>query len=115
MDKKFLADCLEISNSIEATISQLPNYDFEPLLSTDDRTTIRLTDSVTVNGTLFKKGFFVIVERDDQMYVFGNIDTIVCDNPLKPVLMLNLYSTKYFDNHILTVSNATLRQRQGFV
>ncbi len=96
----FLADCVEISSSTETNISQFPNMDFEPYLSTDSQTTVRLTDCVTVNGTLFKKSYFVIVERDDQGYAFGNIDTIVCDNPLRPVFLLNLFDTKYFDNHL---------------
>lgn len=100
LDKEFLADCVEFYNSVKATISQFPNHCFEPLFSTAVQKTIELTDSVTVNGTFYKKVFFVIVERDGQGYVFGNIDTIVCDNPLKPVLMLNFYGTKYFDNHL---------------
>lgn len=40
LDKVFLADCVEFSNSVEATISQFPNHDFDPLLSTVSQTTI---------------------------------------------------------------------------
>ena len=100
MSKYFLANFLEISNCTETFISQFPNIDFAQFLSTHGQTTVRFTDGITVNGTLFKKDYFVIVERDDEGYVFGNIDTIVCDNPLKPVLVFNFYDTQYFDNHL---------------
>ena len=100
MSKYFLANFVEISNCTEAFISQFPKIDFAQLLSTHGQTTVHFTDGITVNGTLFKKDYFVIVERDDQGYVFGNIDTIVCDNPLKPVLVFNFYDTQYFDNHL---------------
>jgi hypothetical protein len=40
LDKEFLADFVEFSNSVEGTISQFPNHDFDPLLSTVSKTTI---------------------------------------------------------------------------
>ncbi len=104
----FVSESLDYGRSSLVSVN-LSSYDYDDPLNelftecsteeTPNFKQILVTDAVVVNGTEYKNGAFVIVDKDDNDLVFGKIDFIVSQNPNESMLSVILYETLYFDSH----------------
>ena len=81
--------------------SNYPEINFSLFISEPGKTSIAVTNIVFVNGIKYKKGYFVVLERSHEGdFVFGQIESIVCEDVDCPVLIVSVYVTKFFEQHI---------------
>jgi len=59
---------------------------------------IVVASKVTVNGTQYRNGGFVVVGFDEIGYTFGKIQFVVCDDIDNPLLFTTQYRTSDFDS-----------------
>lgn len=100
LSRDFMAHRSEICNVTQLKCSKYPSIDFEPYFCEPGQSSVSVTNFARANGTDYKKGYFVVVDRDERGLFFGKIDTILCENIDRPLLLLNLYNTKLFENHL---------------
>lgn len=95
LSSNYLRNTVEVSSVIHTHVNEYPTNDFEPYLTFPDQAEVAISSYITVNGTNYKKGNFVIVGKDGPNFVFGKIDLIVFECVDMPVLHLIIYITKH--------------------
>jgi hypothetical protein len=91
---------IEIVTSYRLDTAEFPELNFQPYCVEQDQAFVSISNHVTICGTDYKKGYFVILEKIDRGFLFGKIDCIVCEIPHSPVFLLNLYTTIDFDQNL---------------
>ena len=86
--------------STKLCLTNYPEIDFSPFLSDSGQKSVAVSTAIKLNGTFFKKGYIVVLERNNAgMLLFGKIECIVCEDMCIFILIVNVYVSKYFDQH----------------
>lgn len=96
----FKHDHVDFPFSYQMNVTDYNTIDFSPYLSSPGQSYVTVTSTISFNGARYRKGDFLLLEREPQGYLFGKIDCILCEDPNEPVFLVNLFSTITFDPHI---------------
>jgi hypothetical protein len=95
INNEFVRDTIEVSGStFEVSGGQWQgNRLMNDVMSLSGKSTVTVTYKILIKGTMYRKGNFLVIDYDENGFIFGEINFIVCEELYEPLFVVSPLKT----------------------